>query len=108
MVAIAALWFFVSPWAYGFSLHGSAFNAWFVGAAMFVFACLRLLAPTHTGAFSRVNAVLAIWVFLSPWIYGYASQDPRLTNSLAVGIFIFALSLISAKTASRPHLHRIG
>jgi len=107
MVAVASLWFFVSPWAYGFSLQTSAWNAWFVGAAMVVFACLRLLTPRHTGGFSRVNTVLAIWVFLSPWIYGYASQGPRLTNSLSVGIFVFALSLVSAKTTARPRLFRI-
>ena len=105
MVAIAALWFFVSPWAYGFSLHESAWNSWMVGAVMLAFSCIRLLSPAHTSGFSRVNAVLAIWVFFSPWIYGYAANGSRLTNSLAVGIFIFALSLISAKATSRPHLH---
>jgi hypothetical protein len=105
MVAVAALWFFVSPWAYGFSLHASAWNAWIVGIVMFVFACLRLLAPTHTSGFSRVNAVLAVWVFFSPWIYGYVQHGPRLTNSLAVGAFVFAMSLVSAK-ASTSHAFR--
>jgi hypothetical protein len=105
MVAIAALWFFVSPWAYGFSLHESAWNSWIVGAIMLVSACIRLLSPAHTSGFSRVNTVLAVWVFFSPWIYGYTLNDPRLTNSLAVGVFIFSLSLVSAKATSRPHLH---
>lgn len=100
MVAVAALWFFVSPWAYGFSLKASAWNAWGVGAVMFAFACLRLLAPMHTSGFSRVNAVLAVWVFFSPWIYGYVQHGPRLTNSLSVGVFVFALSLVSAKASS--------
>ena len=107
MVAIAALWFFVSPWAYGFSLHESAWNSWIVGVVMLAFATIRLLSPAHTGGLSRVNAALAVWVFFSPWIYGYAINGPRLTNSLAVGVFIFALSLVSAKTTSRPHLHHV-
>jgi hypothetical protein len=107
MVAIASLWFFVSPWAYGFSLHESAWNSWMVGAIMLAFSSIRLLSPAHTSGFSRVNAVLAVWVFLSPWIYGYSVNGPRLTNSLAVGVFIFALSLVSAKTTSRPHLHHV-
>jgi hypothetical protein len=100
MVAVAALWLFVSPWAYGFSLEASAWNAWGIGAVMFAFASLRLLAPVHTSGFSRANAVLAVWIFFSPWIYGYAQHGPRLTNSLSVGIFVFALSLVSAKTSS--------
>src|SRR6185437_13449984 len=106
MVAVAALWFFVSPWAYGFSLQESAANAWGVGAVMFVFAGLRLLAPRHTGGFSRVNSVLAVWVFLSPWIYGFVSHSARLTNCVAVGIFIFVLSMISANTTARQHVHQ--
>lgn len=104
MVAVAALWFFVSPWTYGFSLHESAWNSWLVGAVLLVFSCIRLLSPSHTGGFSRVNSILAVWVFFSPWIFGYAASGPRLTNSLAVGVFIFALSLVSAKATNRPHL----
>lgn len=107
MVAVAALWFFVSPWTYGFSLHESAWNSWLVGAVMLAFACLRLLSPAHTGGFSRANSILAVWVFFSPWIFGYASNGPRLTNSLAVAVFIFALSMVSAKASSRPHLHHL-
>lgn len=105
MVLVAALWLFVSPWAYGFSTEASAWNAWGVGAIMFAFSCFRLLAPMHTAAFSRVNAVLAVWVFFSPWIYGYVQQGPRLTNSLSIGVLVFALSLISAK-ASTSHAFR--
>jgi hypothetical protein len=106
MVAVAALWLFVSPWAYGFSLEASAWNAWGVGAIMFAFSCFRLLAPMHTSGFSRVNAVLAVWVFFSPWIYSYAHQGPRLTNSLSIGIFVLALSLVSASASSASHSHR--
>lgn len=100
MVAVAALWLFVSPWAYGFSIEASSWNAWGIGAVMFVFSCLRLLAPMHTSGFSRMNAALAVWVFFSPWIYGYAQQGPRLTNSLSIGVFVFALSLVSAKAST--------
>ena len=105
MVAVVSLWFFVSPWAYGFSLQESAANAWAVGALMVIFASLRLLAPRHTGGFSWVTSVLAVWVFVSPWIYGFASNAPRLTNCVAVGIFVFAVSMISVKTTG-PRIHQ--
>lgn len=77
MVAIVALWVFISPWTFGFSLRASALNAWLVGAVMLVFSIIRLLSPAHTSGFSRVNAVLAAWIFFSPWIYGYALNGPR-------------------------------
>lgn len=105
MLAVASLWFFVSPWAYGFSTRESAWNAWLVGVIMFVFSVIRLLAPAHTSGFSRVTAVLAIWVFISPWVYGYTANGPRLTNSLAVGVFIFAFSLVAARTSKPPRVH---
>lgn len=107
MVAVVSLWVFVSPWAYGFSLQESAANAWAVGALMVVFSGLRLLAPRHTGGFSWVNSVLAVWVFVSPWIYGFASNAPRLTNCIAAGTFIFVVSMISVKTTDGRHVHHM-
>jgi hypothetical protein len=64
-----------------------------------------MLAPAPTSGFSRVTAVLAIWVFISPWVYGYTANGPRLTNSLAVGVFIFAFSLVAARTSKPPRMH---
>ena len=101
MCAVGALWLFVSPWAFGFSEGASAWNAWLVGAIMFLCSLVRLLAPARTTPASYVNAVLAVWIFISPWIYGYAGQGPRLTNSLALGVFIFFMSLVSARETRR-------
>ncbi len=102
MCAVGALWLFVSPWAYGFSDSRDAWNAWLVGAVMFLCSLVRLIGPARTTIFSYVNTVLAIWIFISPWIFGYAGVGPRLTNSLAVGVFIFALSFLSARQTRRP------
>jgi hypothetical protein len=102
MCAVIGLWYFVSPWAYAYSPHESAWNSWIVGAVMFLCAVLRLLSPARTTAFSYVNAALAVWVFISPWVYGFAGESgPRLVNSLAVGVLMFALSLISARETRR-------
>ncbi|MBV8812555.1 MAG: SPW repeat protein [Acidobacteriaceae bacterium] len=97
MCAVGALWLFVSPWADGFSDYRDPWNAWIVGAVMFVCSLIRLIGPARTTFFSYVNAVLAVWILVSPWVYGYAGNGPRLTNSLAVGVFILAMSLVSAR-----------
>lgn len=106
MCAVFSLWFFVSPWAYGFSEHTDAWNSWLVGAVMLLCAMARLASPMRTTVFSYANAFLALWVFISPWIFGYASQSgPRLVNSLSVGVLVFSLSLISAHETRRPKIH---
>jgi hypothetical protein len=98
MVMIAGLWFFVSPWAYyGASDTPSAWNAWIVGAIMFLLASARTWRPLHTTIFSWTNAVLAIWVLISPWVFGYTAYTGRFVNSLCVGVFAFPMAMISAR-----------
>jgi hypothetical protein len=49
-----------------------------------------------------VNLVLGIWVFFSPWIYGYASVNTgRFINSLCVGVIVFVFALASGVTATK-------
>ncbi len=98
MTIVATLWFFVSPFAYwGASNTSSAWNAWLVGALMFLLACARELRPLRTRILSKINAVLAVWVFISPWVYGYTGYTGRFVNSLCVGLFVFAMSIASLK-----------
>ncbi len=95
---VAALWFFVSPWSYyGVSLHESAWNDWIVGAVIFSLAALRFMLPTRAVVFSWANSVLGAWILLSPWILGYSGNGERLVNSLAVGLFILAFSVMAAR-----------
>jgi SPW repeat len=52
---LAGLWLFVSPWIYGASGNGSAWNGWIVGAMISVFAVIRMKRPSETGL-SWLNA----------------------------------------------------
>jgi len=52
---------------------------------------------------SLTNSVLAVWIFLSPWIFGYTDNMAEWINSLAIGVVIFALSLLSARI-TKQHL----
>lgn len=107
IVLLAGIWFFVSPWVYHVPLVGNAWNAWIVGAALFILGCIRVARPVFSTPLSWVNMVLGIWAFLSPWIYGYTGDEARFINSLCVGVIVFVLSIASARFASRqvPILH---
>lgn len=93
---LAALWFFVSPWAYfGVSDEPSAWNAWIVGAVMVLASIIRVIKPLGTAGFSAANVVLAFWVLISPFVFGYTGETARLVNTLAVGTVILSCSLVS-------------
>lgn len=107
---LAGIWLFVSPWVYGGAANSSAFNAWFVGAAIFLIGCLRVARPAYSTGFSWVNAVLGAWVICSPWVYGYTANSGRFINSLCVGAIVLACALwsgIAATRTARMPGHRI-
>jgi hypothetical protein len=105
---MAALWFFVSPWAYfGVSDQGSAWNAWIVGAFMVLASLVRVLQPEGTSSFSTVNAVLSIWVLVSPFVFGYAAHTAHLINTLTIGAVTLSCSILSL-AVSKDTDTRIG
>ena len=93
---IAAMWFFVSPWAYfGVSDQRSGWNAWIVGGLMVMAALIRIIHPRGTSGFSMFNAVMSVWVLLSPFVFGYSGEKNRFINTIAVGLATLSLSLMS-------------
>jgi len=97
---LIALWFFVSPWVYGAYHNANSWNSWIVGGVMAIVAAVCLSSQSVASA-SWVNVVLAVWVFFSPWIYGYTANTGRFINSLCVGVVMFVLSLAISMNASK-------
>ncbi len=105
---LAGIWFFISPWVYGSGARGVAFNNWFAGALIIIFAVTRVARPAFSTAMAWANMVMGIWVFCSPWIYGYSASNAALfINSIVVGIIIFVCSVISWRI-SVPRLPATG
>jgi uncharacterized membrane protein len=95
---LAGIWLFVSPWVYGAYTNGNAWNCWIVGGFMILFGIIRIARPAYSTVFSWCNMILGIWVFCSPWIYGYAGINTgRFINSLCVGVVVFVCSIVSAR-----------
>jgi SPW repeat-containing protein len=100
---ILGIWLFVSPWVYGAAGNPNAWNSWIAGGLIVLFAWIRLAAPVGAAFVGWANVALAIWVFVSPWIYGYTGNTGRFINSLCVGVIVFLLSAYGA-SVSRHHL----
>jgi hypothetical protein len=98
---LAGIWLFISPWVYGAYTVHNAWNSWIVGALMVIFAATRLSGSAQVSWVSWINCILAIWTFLSPWIYGYTGDGARFANSLIVGVIVFFSSIGSATALAR-------
>jgi len=98
---LVALWFFVSPWVYGAYTAPNAWNSWIVGAVLAIAAGFELNSRRAAVNLSWLSIVLSIWVFFSPWIYGYTANTGRFINSLCVGVVAFVLSVMTSTMASR-------
>lgn len=98
VVFLASAWFLVTPLAYyGVSLDVSSVNCWIVGGILLFSSLLRLWIPLSTVGFSWFNMILGLWVFASPWIFGYTSETGRLVNTLCLGVIITGMSIMSAR-----------
>lgn len=103
IVLMAGMWLFVSPWVYGAYLLQSSWNNWIIGSVITLLALARLSTADlkRTRWISWVNCLLAIWVFLSPWVFQYADNTDRLVNSLCTGVILFGVAIFSALAAPR-------
>ena len=104
IAALAGLWLFFSPWIYGVYGDLSAWNCWIVGFLIVAFGVMRMGRPADT-RLSWLNCVLGLWVFFSPWIYGYAGDNGRFINSLFVAAVVFCAAIIGANSEWMTH-HR--
>ena len=105
---LVALWFFVSPWVYGAFHMNNAWNTWIVGGALAIAALIQMNTSVRASAnWGWFSMLLSIWVFFSPWIYGYSAETGRFINSLCVGVVSFALAVIISMMASRMASHSV-
>lgn len=98
---LAGLWLIISPWVFGATMRGTgaAWNSVIVGIIIAVFAAIRFFAPRSAVGLSWINALLGVWMIISPWIYGYAANAAWLWNSIILGIIVVVLGVWSATGA---------
>ena len=92
---VLGAWLYISPWVLGFSDAGKvATNAWIFGII------IALLALSAIFAYQRweewLTAAIGVWVFISPWVLGAASNARILWSSLVVGALLVILALWSS------------
>jgi hypothetical protein len=116
--AIIAVWFFISPWVLHFgagapaadngatpgvlgAVHTAAWNAWVLSVIVFLVAISAISRMDFWQEY--VNIVLSIWIFIAPWVLGFAMLSGAAWDHWVVGvlIFLFSISVLSRARHAR-------
>lgn len=91
-------WLFVSPWVLQFAagpgsdatVANAAWNAWISGSVIAVIAAAALFQLQQWEEWT--NALVGIWVAISPWVLGFNSLSTATWNVVIVGILAVCLA----------------
>lgn len=98
---LAGLWFIISPWVFAYNGNSAAlWNSVATGGALAILALWRTVGAYRLAGISFINALLGVWIFFSPWIFGYQGNGSAFWNSIVLGVVVFILSLWSAAVTS--------
>ena len=94
---ILGLWLIIAPFVLGFTAHThSEWNTIIVGILVATIAAIRIWGGRGASWLSWINAGLALWLIVSPWIYGNSDVSAILWNDIIVGVVVLVLSAWSA------------
>ena len=94
---ILGLWLIIAPFVLGFTAHThSEWNTIIVGILVATIAAIRIWGGRGASWLSWINAGLALWLIVSPWIYGNSDISAILWNDIIVGVVVLVLSAWSA------------
>ena len=90
---VVGVWLFISPWVLGTTSDAAtAWNAWIIGAAIFVVALIAISSPASVVA-PWGNVVLGVWLFISPWVLRYTDVSDGAVNAWVFGVVTVLVAL---------------
>lgn len=96
---VLGIWLVLSPWALAYAGQATAaWNAYIVGAIIAVAAFAALIAFQKWEEW--VNAGLAAWLIVSPFILGFSALTTALWNQIIVGLLVGCLAIWAAVATS--------
>ena len=100
--ALAGLWLIVSPFVLSYSnLQNAMWNDIVLGVVIGAIALFRFSGAYTQAWLSWVNLVLGAWVFISPFVLGFTSNQVALWDNLIFGAVVFVLAGWSALASPR-------
>jgi hypothetical protein len=105
LVAVVGLWEAMSPYILDYTTTTVAvWNAFIIGVVLIVLAAWAALSEAFRldRNLEWINAVLGVWLILSPFALNYSAVEIALWNNLIVGVVTIALAAWAATTFGRP------
>lgn len=95
---LAGLWEIAAPFALGYSaLAVATWNDVIAGLIVAILAAWRSMGENYTMAWpSWINAIIGVWLVISPFALGYPTGSVATTNDVIMGIVIAVLAIWSA------------
>ena len=96
------VWLIVSPYLLSYQSGSAKWQSVIAGIAVAIFAAVRYFSPAQIWA-SWVNAVVGLWLIISPFITGY-DASAAYWNQIILGILVAVVGFSNAAThASEQH-----
>lgn len=104
LTLLAGIWLFISPFVMGLTVaEGPMVNFMLIGAAIVVFALIRVVRPERFEPLSWTNALLGLWLILAPFAVPYTAWPGAVLNSVIVGIIVTFVAAADAMLTRRAH-----
>jgi len=101
---LAGIWLLISPFVLLFHSTTIMANNVVLGIIIAGLALIRFFNASYgTVALSWINALLGIWVLISPWVLGFSTMHNAMSNDVAMGIIVVVLSCWSAFASMTDH-----
>jgi hypothetical protein len=101
---VAGIVLFIAPWySVTWGHIASSWDAWILGIAI-VLVALWALATASSTAPEAINIILGAWVFISPWVLGFASLAAIAWSFWIIGAIVVILSAWAAAQLRNPNV----
>lgn len=92
LLILGGIWLFIAPWALDIAGDSaSSWNAWTVGVLAVVTAIWALARPTDRAA-EWLQGLYGVWLFIAPWLLGFAGVAAAAWNAWLVGVGFVVLA----------------
>lgn len=94
---------FITPWVFATASHSnSSWDAWIVGILGVILALWALASLSTASIAQWISLLLGIWLFISPWILGFAAVSAAAWSAWIIGILFVianAWTLLQTRTS---------
>jgi hypothetical protein len=97
VTVLLGVWILVSPLVLGFA-HGYRdvmWNSWLIGVIVLIVSAGRAVAEVPMFWQEAVDLALGLWLIMSPWILGFAAHVPARICTVAAGILLAGIALLT-------------